>query len=712
MRPSILWSLLVVSFAAAPLAHESGAQQTPPFRAEAELVTVDVVVVDRRGEPVADLTTADFVVTEEGRVQTVQFFQQVPSGEQTRGTGAAKSATRAYRYSTNVGAEARPGRSFVVFFDDVHLTRELGETAKKAIERFLTEETQDGDLVSLVAPARALRWHARLPDGRADLVKVLESLGGEHNAEIGPERISDYEAYRIHVLHDEQTAERVGRRFSNLRVAGREPVDLQTDKGPRPETKGGTAGLIEPIVLARAAEAYSQASARLRATLGALTETIESMSSVRGRKSIVVMSPGFILDQDVVLFRQVEDAARRANIALYFVDARGLQVQSAFASAQFGSPIDSRDIGAANADLSLEAEGAVSLAEVSGGFAVQNRNDLAAGLRRIARESQVYYLLGYRPAERQSDAKFRRIGVKVNRPDVQVRARKGYYPGGITPATKGIKEVDGLEAALGSPYDLAGIPVRAASYVFGSVNASESAVMLAVESDLRAFELKPNNGSHGDVLEVRLLVTDPATGQAKRHERTVEMTLPNGVPRSETSAWYPVSQSFELAPGRYQARVAVRDRNSGRTGSVTHDFEVPARKGMTLSSVIVTDTIEIATQPTAEAPKPVLMVRRLVPAGATLYYQYSIYDAGQRATGEPQVKAGHIIRRLDGTSVKKLDPTPVKPGAAGLRRFAGISLTGIPAGDYELIIDVVDEVRGEAVQVVEPFAIAEPERPE
>ena len=84
---------------------------------------------------------------------------------------------------------------------------------------------------------------------------------------------------------------------------------------------------------------------------------------------------------------------------MYFVDVRGLEAQSVFASAQFGSPLDPRDVGAANADPWLEAEGAVSLAESSGGFSVQNRNDLEAGLRRIARESQVYYLLGYAPSE-------------------------------------------------------------------------------------------------------------------------------------------------------------------------------------------------------------------------------------------------------------------------------------------------------------------------
>ena len=100
-------------------------------------------------------------------------------------------------------------------------------------------------------------------------------------------------------------------------------MNLQKDEGPRPENKGGTAGLLEPFVQSRAAEAYVRATARNRATLGALMETIQSMEAVRGRKSVIVMSPGFILDQELALFRQVEDAARRANIAMYFVDVAG-----------------------------------------------------------------------------------------------------------------------------------------------------------------------------------------------------------------------------------------------------------------------------------------------------------------------------------------------------------------------------------------------------
>jgi VWFA-related protein len=686
------------------------AQQTPLFRSESELVTVDVVVVDKHGDPVRDLAAADFTIAEEGRPQTVRFFQTVATTGEAPQTG--RSIERSYGYSTNVGAQARPERSFVIFFDDVHLTHEQGERAKTAVDWFLEQETEAGDLVSLVAPARGLRWHARLPDGRAELIKVLASLHGSVPPDVAQERISDYEAYRIHVMQDEQMAERVGRRFSNYHVFGRDQVNSQQDQGPRPEKKGGTAGLIEPLVQARAAEAYTRAAAQNRATLGALTSTIESMAPVRGRKSIILVSPGFILDQELVLFRQVEDAARRANIAMYFVDARGLEVQSVFGSAQFGSPLDSRDVGAANADAALEAEGAVSLAESSGGFAVQNSNDLAAGLRRIGRESRVYYLLGYMPADIRADGKFRRITVRVGRPDVQVRARKGYYAGGV-PSKSGDARAttDALETALQSPYDLAALPVRAAAYVFGNVNARASSVLLAVETDLRAFQLKENAEVLTDVLDLRLLVTDLAAGETKRYERTVEMNLQSRVPRLETSAWYPLSQPFELAPGRYQARVAIRDRNSGRLGSVTHDFDVPVRKGMTLSSLIVTDTVEMPAQGSEGPPRPVLIVRRLLTAGATLYYQYSVFDAGRTPNGETRVKAGHIVRRADGSIVRELKPTPLAPVSGGMSRFAGISLAGMPAGEYELIVNVTDEVRGETVTVHEPFALADAQWP-
>lgn len=693
-------SLLVTALLLQDTPAQGNAQQRPsPFRTEAELVAVDVVVIGEDGKPVPGLTASDFSVTEDGRTRAVEMFHPIVTEGPPAGGG---SRLRRFRYSTNVGRDAQPVRTFVLFFDDVHLTHEQGERAKRALEAFLQHEASAGDVVSLIAPGRGLRWHARLPTGLGELRQVLAALQGTRVLEPTPERISDYEAYRIHVMNDEQMAERVGRRFNNYQVAGRDPVNLQRDEGPRPEKKGGAAGLIEPFVHFRAAEAYARATARSRLTLGSLTRTIDSMAAIRGRKSIAIMSSGFVLDQELPLFREVEDAARRANVALYFVDARGLEVQSVFGSAEVGVPLDSRDVGAANADLTLEAEGAASLAQSSGGFSVRNRNDLAAGLQRIAQESRVYYLLGYRPAGK-ADGKFRRIGVRVNRPSVQVRARRGYYAGGVR--TRNGAAEDALATALDSPYDLEALPVRAAAYTFGPVDGGDVSVMVALEADLRAFDLKRDGAFLTDVLDAHLLVTDAATGEAKRSERSIEMKLQTGVPAAETSAWYPVSDAFRLKPGRYQARVAVRDRNSGRIGAVTHEFEVPRQEGIRLSSVIVTDTVEEPTLFSTAPPRPVLIVRRLLTG--TLCYQFSVYDAARTTGDETRVTAGHIVRRADGTLVKELKPTPLVPGSGGMSRFARVSLAGMPPGDYELVITVSDALAGETVTVIEPFAIAQ-----
>jgi hypothetical protein len=252
------------------------------------------------------------------------------------------------------------------------------------------------------------------------------------------------------------------------------------------------------------------------------------------------------------------------------------------------------------------------------------------------------------------------------------------------------------------------VPLRATAYAFGNTSAREVSVLVAAETDLREFLLTPNGGMPIDVLDLRMRVTNPATGEANRYESSIEMKVPPGARLTETAAWYPLSQSFALAAGTYQARIAVRDRNSGKVGAVTHDFEVPVRKGMALSSLIVTDTVERPENASAGPPKPVAIVRRMMPHGATLYYQFAVFDAKRSATGETSVKAGHFVRGPGGGVVKELKPTPLAAGAGGLSRFAGISLAGFDPGDYELVVVVTDEIAGETVTVREPFAIAAP----
>ena len=253
-------------------------------------MTVDVVVVDKHGNPVRDLTAADFTIAEEGRCpQTVQFFPTGGDNGKATPRRAVADFGRHYGYSTNVGAQARPERSFVIYFDDVHLTHEQGERGKTAIGRFLEQETEAGDLVSLVA--RQGSALARAPARRPrELVKVLATLHGSLPLEIAQERISDYEAYRIHVMQDEQMAERVARRFSTYHVFGREQGTPEHDEDRGPKGRG------EPPRFNRTAQCKSAPPKRTPAlphatappSAGAYTSIIESMASVRGRKSVIL----------------------------------------------------------------------------------------------------------------------------------------------------------------------------------------------------------------------------------------------------------------------------------------------------------------------------------------------------------------------------------------------------------------------------------------
>jgi VWFA-related protein len=700
------------------VAQQPAPADQPAFRTGADLVIVDAVVVDRAGRPVTDLQGSDFEVRDEGRVQTVSLFQTVSMAAAAQDAGL--KAAKRYAYSTNAGVGAVPGRAFVLFFDDVHLTQAEGDRAKAALTRFIDRELQAGDLVSLVAPGTALRWHARIPDGRPELTRIVAGLRGLYLPDPSPDQMSDYEAYRINAFSDEQVADQVDRRWRNARVNGREPTNLATDQGFRPENRGGQIGILPQDILMRAATVYQQAAARNIATLQALERTIDGLTAVRGRKAVVMLSPGFIADQERVEAKRAIEAARRANVAVYFVDARGLVSSVGSAQAQqTGRPLDSRDVGAANAELTLGAEGAAEIAQATGGFSVRNQNDLGRGLQRIGDESRVYYLLGFQPDRSAKPGVFRRLEVKVTRPDVTVRARRGYYAGGIGPGTSAAAGtgagtaataprfsdgVDAIDRAAESPYELGAIPLRVANLAFGAAATDKAAVMLVVEADLRAFAFGRTGGKLSDVLDLRMLTTELGTNTTERYERKVEMSFPDTA-RFGPESWHPLTQEFHLKPGRYQARVAVRDANSGRIGSVTHDFEVPPLTGLRLTSPILTDTIEAPSFGSQAPPKPVLIARRTFPAGATLYYQFSVLGAGVDASGAPRVLGSHQLIGPGGAVVKQLAPGRIAASGGTPSRFAGLGLAGLPPGDYELVLKVTDETTGQTIERREPLAI-------
>ena len=681
----------------------------PTFQTEVELVTVDVAVVDKKGQPVRGLTREDFLVSENGVPQALTSFEAVLVPEVPRASEGAAASRRPV--STNVVADSRRGRTFVVLFDDIHLSVGQAQRARGAVAAFLESGVGEGDVVTLVASAGGAWWTARMPEGRDSLIAILKRLDGRYVTDPSPDRITEFEAMRIEEYQDEQVAWQVKRRFDAYGTVGQE----KDARGVRPaDAVTSMPGMIPSVVAMRAREVHQLATSRNRITLELMQRVIESLAGIKGRKAMVLVSQGFVYDVQLKQMKDVTLASRRHNVPIYFVDTRGLQGLPDAFTAAFGRPIEVQDTVAVLADLTREAEGTEALALDTGGFVVKNSNDLSGGMTRVSSESRAYYLLGYNPTDLRRDGKFRKIQVKLagtKGRGLTVRARRGYFAPleGETVARKQDRD-PAIGFALDSPFEIPDVPLRVSSYVFDEVALDQLSVQLAVEIDVRGLLFKEEADRSTDALAFLIEAQHRETGEYYRYDQKIEMSLLPETRRKLERTWYPVAREFTLPAGAYQAKIVVRDLNSGRVGSVVHEFEVPPAGTLRVSTPVLSDTLDQGTDGTR---RPVLQVRRAFATDATLFCQYAVYGAAKDEGGSlmPRVSAGYEIRRADGVVFKRTNPTPINPTSVGaLLRLNGIALRGAQPGEYELVLTVKDELAGRSVEVREPFEIVSPER--
>lgn len=178
-------------------------------------------------------------------------------------------------------------------------------------------------------------------------------------------------------------------------------------------------------------------------SLAGLRAVVSAFSELPGRKSILYFTEKLpISDRMKPKFDALIGEANRANITVYPVDAVGLRVHSNDGELKRNIDVASakalgdeeREKGAWTKDLERQNDLLNSrtsavlgrLAKDTGGFLLENTNDLSAGVARMRQERTTYYLLSYQPTNPSLDGKFRRINVKVKRPKMTVRARPGY----------------------------------------------------------------------------------------------------------------------------------------------------------------------------------------------------------------------------------------------------------------------------------------------
>jgi hypothetical protein len=244
-------------------------------------------------------------------------------------------------------------------------------------------------------------------------------------------------------------------------------------------------------------------------------------------------------------------------------------------------------------ELRLSQDSLRSLADDTGGFAVVNQNDFNDAFDRLVRDNSSYYVIGYYATNDKRDGKFRTIEVRLTRPGLTVRSRRGYVaPRGkpSAPARAAADpQDDALRAAVESPLAMSGIPMRlfAAPYKGTPPNAS---VTLAMELGIGTLTFAQQKGTYNDTLDVVVRVIDSAAKVRVNEKATLDLTLmPDTFARAQTRG-FRVTSAVNLPPGRYQLRVSAADK-AGAAGSVVGELDVPdfykqplAMSGLTLVS--------------------------------------------------------------------------------------------------------------------------------
>jgi VWFA-related protein len=699
MRRVALSSLLL----AATSAGAWGQSPPPTFPAGVEVVILDAVVLGSDGQPVRGLSRDDFAIKEDGQAQAIVSFEAVDLPASPPAPPAAST-----RISTNTGPRPRAEQAFAVVFDDANLSPASLPRVRRELEEFLERGLRDGDVVTVAPTSGGRWWTARLPEGRADLKAFLGRLEARHRPDGGPGRISDHEAMQISLGRDPQVLARVARRYyENGLIVEAVPQGraLSRDLDASP-------GLL--LIRARSQEVHRAAVARLRATLEAVERVAASLAGLRGRKALLLVSEGFIMDPQQPEFREVIRAARGANAAVYFIDARGLEGSLGQAGlpgggAEWGNAVEERDALPLLAAAALESQGAISVALDTGGRAVKGTARLAEAMGRIAAESRAYYLIGYTSTNARRDGKYRKIEVSVRRPGAEVRARKGYYaPGGEAGEAKasGDSLDPRLRAALDSPYGADGIGLRLASYVLGPAGAARVRVLLVAEADAGGIAFKAGpEGRQVAALDTFTMVVSRDGGEGDRQEKLVELSLPPEALAEVKRTGVPVVRELELAPGVYQARLLVRDRESARLGTVRHQLTVEGAEAFRISTPILTDRVQPG--PPGAPPRPLPVAHRGFKAGGRLYCLFEVYGAARdAATGAPRVSSSYVVQGPAGSAFASMEARELKPGPQGqLAQLLSISLQGAAPGDYELVLTVADQAGGKAVESRERFTV-------
>ena len=691
----------------------AAAQQSAPIpaspgriRVTTELVLVNLVARDKKGNLVHDLKKEDFTLFEDSKKQEISTFdfenvdQALTAGaaEPTVSGAAGEVSLLRTPKKAEPSLDARDRRLMLLFFDFSAMDPEQIDRAVDAAKKFVSTKMQAADLMALVSLATNMRVDLDFTDDRDKLQKALSAYtSGE------------------------------GQGFDN-------------------GSAGSSEGAAETSGAFTADDSdYNTFSADRK--LLALQSLMQALGKLSQKKSLIYFSNGISqsgMDNQSAL-RAATAAAVKANVSIYSLDIRGLQAFPPGGEAQAASLHGQSAYSGQSVlnDLNNNASSQETLATLSsdtGGKAFFDSNDFSTVFSQVQKDTSAYYVLGFTSNNPLKDGRFRHLKVQVNRPDLKLDYRSGYYAGRDFEHLNRADREQQLDDELAAQLPQVDVPLYAGSAYFRQ---DDSHYYLAVSLVIPGSQIpfvteKDKDNATIDIIGQVLSGGKFPVGQLRD---TVKLAVDSTRQVRRKNVQY--NTGFVLAPGSYHLKFVVRENQTGRMGSFETDVQIPdlRKTPLKMSSVVLSSLRTPATNKKT-GPSPLVRdqmetvpnIAHVFTADQHLYLQYEVYEAAKGKNPAPSAansqqdagKAGAAakapresirvltsIEFLQGSAkVYESKPVVANEVAAPERKAVvfqiDMPLQALKPGLYLCQVNVIDDVAGTFAFPRFPLLIKEP----
>ena len=670
-------------------AQEEGPPPPPPpvdepqssytFRTTSDLVLVDVVARDKSGNLIRDLKQSDFSIVEDGKPQHLMSFDiERPEGESqtnvAQGAGNGPSQMTVQEAVTNapilsgenVKAEAvRDRRLIVLFFDLSAMEPEEVDRAVKSATDYVNKQMSPADLVSVITLGNSMTVNQDFTNDHAALKKALVAINGEEG-----------QGFEQGLTGSSDGSADTGAQYT--------PDDTE----------------------------YNLFNTDRR--LMAINTLAKSLSKLPQKKSVLYFAGGMqrtgVENQSEL--RAAVNASVRSNLSLYTVDSRGLEALPPGGQAQNASLRGTSAYSGAAVQSDLDSnfssqETLVTLASDTGGKAFLDTNDFSTAFKKVQQDTSLYYLLGYRSTNKATDGRYRHIKVIVNRKDVKLEYRTGYYgPRDFLHFTKEDREKQ-LDDEIASDLPVTDLPVYVDTAYF-RMRGNDYFVPASIIVPGSAVPFKSSSDKDKATLDVIGLVREASSKIPIANIReTVKLAVGTGQTVKRKNVQY--NTAFLLSPGKYHLKFVVRENESGKIGSFESDFTVPDLK----KSPLKMSSVVLATQfalPGKLKQNPLIRDgKELVPnlshvftADQQLTIYYEVYDPAKEKEAKAKDENIHVLTNVQFFSGRlKTYETPLveakqinTPERSATSFQLEVPLSQLRPGNYMCQVSVVDDAGG------------------